>query len=186
MILNDTEIKYSQTHGKSHHALNINTKVYFVHEHNISSTSKTTLTLRERQFAGFWYKNVRFKLRWIVNIANDLHSQRDHAYLNGGSSLVRMDLSTFTTFGLLPKLKNSALGVKSTHSVILTSQAKRLGSCFNINVFQACGFHYKNKTVVRAAYLLIWLEFHYWWDDVFILKRPLVVFLLKSFNLLHK
>ena len=36
---------------KTHHALNINTKDNFVQEHNISST-KHTMTLRERQFAG--------------------------------------------------------------------------------------------------------------------------------------
>ena len=40
VILNDTQIKRSQTR-KTHHALNIDTNVNFLLEHNILSPSKT-------------------------------------------------------------------------------------------------------------------------------------------------
>ena len=40
MVLNDTQIKHSQTRN-SHHALNINTNIFHLLEHNILSPSYT-------------------------------------------------------------------------------------------------------------------------------------------------
>ena len=52
---------------ETHHVVNINTKVNFVLEHNISSTRKTHSGFRERQFAGNTHVAYYTGFIWKVN-----------------------------------------------------------------------------------------------------------------------